>query len=423
MVIVALVWRLPSTLEAASSSPQLSASFPADVDPKSPDLPAAMDMFSWQSFVAASWPTGGAKIGQNGDNVTPWEQSWMNDFQVLVSSGTPVAWGTRADYPAGCESAPQSPPARTRVLEWTTKGLDRIGGAGSGQHATTPGSGPLIDQNGNYVRFEILFNEDMYDFIVTNKLYSRGGQKAYQPGQPVSFPSSAFGSAAEGAIMLKASWKIIGPGDNPKLFHTANAFVKDATAKNGCRYVQAGLVGLHISRKTSNFGKWIWATFEHVANAPASTDAPKGPYIFNNGQPGTDPSTWNLVPDQPWVPNVGNKTPVQVVRMIPVTPSAAPVNQTFQALLKAINQNSVFANYMLVGTQYPADSGSVIDIGGEPNPQFLANTTMETFLQGDSKGVLTPGVSSSCGECHADATMTDGRMTDFTYTLSRVTAP
>jgi hypothetical protein len=52
-------------------------------------------------------------------------------------------------------------------------------------------TGPLIDQNGHYVRYQILVNEPMYDYIVQNGLYSKAGQQAFT--QPISF---SFGFSA-----------------------------------------------------------------------------------------------------------------------------------------------------------------------------------------------------------------------------------
>ena len=51
---------------------------------------------------------------------------------------------------------------------------------------------------------------------------------------------------------------------------------------------------------------------------------------------------------------------------------------------------------------------------GAPAPSFLANTTLETYIQG-----TVPNVSSNCIECHNNATMTVPVASDFTYVLQR----
>ena len=76
-----------------------------------------------------------------------------------------------------------------------------------------------------------------------------------------------------------------------------------------------------------------------------------------------------------------------------------------------MNQKSVWANYQLISTMWPTDPTQPI---GAPAPTFLANTTLETYIQG-----TVPNVSSSCIHCHSNATMTVPVASDFTYILQR----
>src|SRR4026207_1533455 len=71
-------------------------------------------------------------------------------------------------------------------------------------------TGPLIDQNGNYTRYEILVNKPMFDYILSNTLYSKAGQKVFSGA--VKFPCGVL-NGPEGAIMVKSSWKVINPAD------------------------------------------------------------------------------------------------------------------------------------------------------------------------------------------------------------------
>ena len=64
----------------------------------------------------------------------------------------------------------------------------------------------------------------MFDYILNNKLYSRAGQSAFTG--TVSFPCG--GGTDAGAIMLKAAWKVLGTGDDPKHFHRTQALVYTA---------------------------------------------------------------------------------------------------------------------------------------------------------------------------------------------------
>ncbi|MBL0374595.1 hypothetical protein JJB09_21520 [Rhizobium sp. KVB221] len=391
---------------AAGSLPSLSATIPGDVAPGA--NASDIDNFSWQSFVAVNWPANGnEKIGANGDNVAVW-QFWKQDADVLVPDGqVPKPWTAPPTIPPYCT---QKAPAGTRILTHYTKG-------GELGDFLTPGNGPLIDQNGEYVRFEILVNEAMYDFILTNKLYSKAGQAAYNPGGVVAFPSGQKGGAP-GAIMLKVAWKILGPGDDPKRFHTALAYIYDPGPTPSCKLEQVGLVGLHISHKTTNAPQWIWSTFEHIDNAPLVGNMVPAHYNFNNGKDCESAGLCNVVPVGAWNPNSGVKTPVQVARLDDFTPSAKLQNDAYSQALAAVNPNSVFANYRLVGTQFPSDVTSKSAPSGVPIPRFLANTTMETYLQGQ-----VPIVSSNCAGCHYQATMSDQRLSDFSFILARVSSP
>lgn len=399
-----------SVLMAMPSSPTLSATMPGDVSIGA--KAAAIDDFSWQSFVAVNWPSDGkGVIGAHGDNIAVW-QFWKQDTDILVPAGqVPISWKSPSPIPPIC---PKGAPAGTRILTHITKG----GELGT---FTTPGSGPLIDQNGEYVRFEILVNESMYDFIVKNGLYSKTGQAAYNPGGEVAFPSGVENGAV-GAVMLKLAWKIMGAGDDPAKFHTAMAYLFDPGTTPKCQLKKVGLVGLHISHKTANAPQWVWSTFEHNDNAPLRGGTLSGHYSFNdaiaaNNQPGCGLAggNCNQVPVGKWDPNSGVKTPVQLVRLNDVTATAKANNSSYSAALKAVNAKSVFANYQLIGTQFPSDVTSQSTPYGVPLPQFLANTTMESFLQGQNNNT-----ASSCARCHYQATMSDQRLSDFSFILARV---
>lgn len=412
-LIAAAAFLVPSALAlpfaggTPTALPTLSATLPGDVA-KGADA-AAIDQFSWESFVALNWPSDGSPIGKGADDVATW-QFWKSDSDILVPDGqVPIPFSQPSPVPAPCT---QVGPPGARILTHDTK-MGRLG------DFLTPGDGPLIDQNGEYVRFEILVNEAMYDFILTNKLYSVAGQKAYSPGGTVTFPWGVRGGPA-GAIMLKVAWKILGKGDDTKRFHTAMAYLYNPTTNPQCQLRLVGMVGMHISQKTENAPQWVWSTFEHADNAPLAGSTGSGHYSFNDGNVknralGCDGVSCNLQPPGRWDPNAGNKTPTEAVRLTDFTATAMAQNAAYAAALKAVNPHAVFANYRLAGTQFPSDVNSKSDAAGVPLPTFLANTTMETYLQG-----AVPGTSSNCGGCHASANMSDSRLSDFTFILSRV---
>jgi len=403
------------------------------------------DFYSWLTFVALNWPAeGSAPIGKGprpgGDARTKWED--VTDFRqlsdVMLPNGQRPTWGARV-VPAECRS--KDGPGKM-VIHLIEEAFDQ-----------PFRSGPLIDQNGNYALFDILMNKPMFDYIVDNTLYSRAGQRLFtqgrfdgspdapsqSPGVPptpplgiVNFPKGsqpADGNPGTmGALMLKVSWKVLSNGEDPARFHTVDGLVYTAP-KNGkpgsCVEKKLGLVGFHAAHKTNDAPQWIWTTFEHVANAPEQQDVENNKVAgrkFNFYDPacGDGKCPVNQTPPQPWDPQVEpfpNGYKSQVVR-IPLPPEvsagARALNDRFHGLDGV--KGTVWQNYMLVSTQWPTDAANKVDPTGVPAPTYLANTTLETYSQGD-----TPLSSSSCMACHNNATThhVPAVASDFTFTLEK----
>jgi hypothetical protein len=382
----------------------------------------AFDIFSWNSFIALNWPPGPngkgdpkKKPGQSGDNATVWE-TWIGLDNIFLEGGKTPSWDAPPVIPQACQvNRRKGEP----VLVMVGKTPNLLTAAD--QPFKT---GPLIDQNKTYARFEIHANRSMFDYILNNKLYSRAGQSAFTG--TVSFPCG--GGTDAGAIMLKAAWKVLGTGDDPKHFHRTQALVYTAASSNptvgeSCTRQTVGLVGFHIGRRLNISSQWVWSTFEQIDNAPDDTEVRggtlKSKYNFFN--PACKDCPLNEPPPRPWVPNRPDKRPTQVVRInsLPeqAIASAKQQNQTAQALLAGVARKSVWQYYRLISTQWPTQTNNnctanPANPNGTPFPQFLANVTLETYVQG-----TTPQSSSSCINCHGNATMTNGAASDFTYLL------
>jgi hypothetical protein len=225
-----------------------------------------------------------------------------------------------------------------------------------------------------------------------------------------------------GAIMVKASWKVMGPHDDPSQFHTRTALVYTPPSDNPkieetCVKKTVGLVGMHIVHKTQSEPQWIWSTFEHAHNAPTQAEVNQNQLLagYNFYKPGC-PATKcpiNQPPPRPWNPNVlpfPQGFTSQVIRLIELTSEVHELNKSFQSLLKG----TVWENYILISTQWPTEGTSKTDPTGAPFPLFLANTTLETYSQGE-----VPQSSSSCMDCHGNAVDTLGHASDFTFILQR----
>lgn len=394
----------------------LSPHLPFDVTIVGNDMATTVrrsfDTFSWESFIALNWSKDSTElIGINGDNATVWE-TWKNSGDVFLEEGAkPTPWGVPNQIPAACSIKDG------KFLVMVGKTPDVL------NELELPfKTGPLIDQNGNYSRFEILMNQEMFEYIDDNELYSFDGQQAFDI--PAVFPEGSKQTKEWGAIMVKGAWKVMGENDDPSKFHTVEAIVYTPAQENpkineSCFKATVGLVGLHIGTKTKISPQWIWSTFEQVDNVPTFNEArDKDHYNYFNASADRE---INEAAARPWNPNIPNQIPTQVERLTPIDAGTATLNSEYQEKLRSVNPNSVWQYYELVGTQWPV---TPTDLPlGNPFPQFLGNATLETFIQGvikDNKVELAPNVSTSCMHCHNGATMSStGKASDFTFLLDR----
>jgi len=416
--------------------PPLSPNIPFDVTVPSQPPPTLdslqhdFDVMSWETFVALNWPVLAngqpnpeQQPGQNKDNSTFW-QTWKTSQEVFLPNGAPrTPWGTplaSSPLPALCRD--QLQPGE-HILTQVGKTPNLL------TESIQPfNNEPLIDQNGRYARFEILMNQTMFDHIVANKLYSKKTQASVTS---VVFPCGTTDpkDPQVGTIMLKASWKILNPAEiQGGRFHTMKALIytppsANPPIKEKCEHATVGLVGLHMVHKTKDAAQWVWSTFEHIDNCPTEGQPMAGhAYSFYN--PATPKAAINTPPARPWNPN--NIEPParrpQIVRILPIDPPTQQLNASYQAALRAVNPASVWQYYELVSTQWPTQPASSCDVEtsaptdmtGTPAPQFLGNSTLESYIQGK-----VPNVSSSCIECHLNATTTTHVFSDFTYLLER----
>lgn len=415
--------------------PALSPDVPPDVTITSNTLEGQQrdfDQLSWATFIALNWPATAdgepdkrKVIGQDGDNPTVWE-AWKETSEIFLPGGRrPPDWGTPRtppqDWPQSCKDLFQK---GDRLLVQVSKVPNLLT-----QSVQPFKTGPLIDQNGRYARFEILVNQSIFQAILDGNLYSKQGQ---QNVKKVVLPCGSKQTGEVGAIMVKAAWKLLSESEAQSgRFHTSTAIIytpasTDPPVAEKCERVAVGLVGMHIVHKTIGFPQWIWSTFEHVDNCPTNGEVADRP-AYNFFKKDAAGLKLNEPPPRPWDPNKVEPPDrrLQVMRMIPLTASTKSLNAKFQAALRAADRSgkpSVWANYELISTQWPTnpskscdvEAGAPVDRSGTPAPQFLGNSTLETYIQGK-----VPNVSSSCIECHANATTTQAVFSDFTYVLQQ----
>jgi hypothetical protein len=377
------------------------------------------DHFSWQCFVALNWP---ALIGPNGQPLRGvpdrgasmgafraprvWE-TWRSASELFRPDGTaPPAWD---DAELGTVDLPNS----RRVVGFTGKAAPRMDGSVDQAMA-----GALVDQNQHYVRYEIRLNQVYYDFVRTNRYYLRANLPAIGSGKPpVNMPMADGTARTYGVVEVKAAWAEMSGVTDPSTYYQTQAWIeKPGTNPPQQERVELGLVGLHIAIKTAPFQQWVWATFEHRANAPDLTAAAGGKWLFNDGS-GEKKSPAGFQPDSAWEPRLSDvvlpiptrQDVVQVYRVTPIAQTTALINSAYHALLKG----TVWENYQLIATQWPTDPARPVQpekdyprAAGSPFPfDHVANTSMETYFQVPLEDL--PGLGSSCLSCHYKAAQFD----------------
>jgi len=203
----------------------------------------------------------------------------------LFDSVHPGPSGSRF-YPVACRDIPDY--EQYRVLQQVGKVDDSF------LEAQTAGlsDDPVVDADGNFVRYEILYSPWMYEEVITKMLNEQStllnlitdvnlswGVENYTGGDP--------SNSQMGALMLKVAWRdASGLTDEEKAkYHIDDLLVfnpgyRNSSGKNSCELKPMAMVGMHIGHKTTKQPTWLWATFEHTQNAPdwtAQSPAPPSP--------------------------------------------------------------------------------------------------------------------------------------------------
>ncbi len=402
----AVVWgaTCPARPVRSVTSPQI----PSDVCIPDPFVNLTIDYFddySWRAFVAMVWP---AAKGQRGvpdhakDIVAAGPrvfETYKSLWEIFHDDGS----APNADFNsagAAVDNACRVDAGFGGVVLASKNGIDDIGQAGIGELL-----GPLVAQNGRYVRYQTLYNRVEFDEIVRNKFYLRSNL----PVVPSPRPDKPVFQFANGSVAIKAAWLDMAGISRArrKRFYTRSAIVKDpATGK--CSSVTVGLVGLHIVQKTPSRPQWIWSSFEQVDTAPNFQGA-VGTFTLNDGTPGPMPAENPLA----LVPLVRQPAaPFNVIRsaQAPIHFDTSVTNRGYQELLR----NTVWQYYKLVVTQWPLQPGNqalpvpATQTGeifhtfpgtgpGTSAKSAFANLSMETFDQGRPE--------LGCMSCHNQARM------------------
>lgn len=278
--------------------------------------------------------------------------------------------------------------------------------------------GIMIDQNGRSLYYSQYLNDTFVSFIQDQKLLDPEVVRQFDPQTP--FPVDT--------LELKASWKIVMPGENTDGFFTMPSSVYKLVNRNGVIVVDdtqpmdttLALVGFHIGGVVKDHPEMIWATFEHKDNAPDvpatfDADTPISDRDWTFYQANTPYSECNINPAksveltldeaaQTLTPITqvcrryafGND-PNQTTQSVPT--NIADVKRLNASVLSKMSSGDVWSNYFEVGAIWFAPGAKL-----EPNLPLatderltgslkLSNAVIETFTQSQS-------TMNNCFRCH-----------------------
>jgi hypothetical protein len=426
------IWAAEAPFTAGSSStsretmlsPDLPIDIPVSLDEETkllttnfPALQRLFDIFSWKTFIALNWPLGSDNkpLSNIADSGTPYWLTYHESLQVFRPDGAAPS----NEKPRFCANFKNNTELRELYLTSSlfSNSFDKDIADEENQAFTSP----LYDQNGKPVRYEVFLNDEEYDYLVENKLYNYDGQIEFSKShEPVNFPSGDRASGKHGVMELKLAWKVLDPkNDIPSRFYKQTVLLPDVDPDSGepiltangnfqkCAKQDVGLVGMHISTKTTSSPQWIWATFEHIDNLNVDDTTtvdgkPLKPLFHDNSTSGQILPV-NVPPirrDSNGKPDPNGALKTQVSRPIPVPKAKQNLNHAMQDILAA--ENSPLQYYELIDTQwptapYPNFPGYAAVAGGPspsnlpdaitrksvgaPAPVYLTNSIMETYLQ------------------------------------------
>jgi len=269
--------------------------------------------------------------------------------------------------------------------------------------------GILVDQDGRAVYTTIMINDIYRDFVIKNKLYDPEALRNFP--DTTNFPIGAFS--------LKAAWKVVADGENASNYYTTEAQIqklgysgKKIVLTNQLETVKVALVGFHIAVVVNGHPEMIWATFEHVNNAPYTVaDQLQTDIVSEEG--------YTFYKSKTLAQDCNNKA-IPVLKLDTVTQTLTPATQVFRQFRlgsgRSANQNnidrlnaqihgelapnSIWRNYVEIGAIWFKSSNAL-----KPNSSFnsnsalltgstqLSNSVIETFTQSDSE-------LNQCFGCH-----------------------
>jgi hypothetical protein len=336
--------------------------------------------WAWQAFLWLTQPSGAAASRRN-------FETFAYPGDLFVGSGEPPPYPGRTGQMLRL--------AVRRVKQDESVALSEISQAGKDD--------VLVDQQSQVVYYAVQINDVYYNFIRGNQYYIPDVLKGAPREQ--DFPTDGAGT-----IEIKTAWRLARVGervyiDNPAgRFITTDALIAPVSIQDGqlventANPVQAtvALVGVHVAGTVPNHAEFIWATFEHVDNAPDCASTPVGgggptgqPWSFY--RPGTACGSGGGTCNAGFSPSkTSSLAPTEACRVVPQgggsTDNVDHIKEINASVHGQLPATAIQRNYQLVGSLWtsgglPARS-LFHPLGKEQRGSLkLANVTMETFEQ------------------------------------------
>ena len=450
---------------------------PHDVSSSNPSQ-IELARFAWREFIALNWPSSYNSDGTRGN---PDKTKTALDFaQVGQDPNLPLVWQTymhrvelfpkdQTKFPQSFDVPPryyyeddipnlEDPGTHLSSLDNIFNNLDETSEinlctAFTTGDSTAPNADPdapltsflpgaprrvIYEAKANRVFHQYVKDKQLYDTITKRSLsnYTLGkisnstatdtlGGIFPCPNDDsvICFPHGIAGNPDSlGSIEVKASWRQLSEAEynsgrfltapvlyyrkgNPSVPNDTTVYYQVVSGEITTSVRPFGLVGLHIIHKTKNVPTYVFATFEQVDNL-ADTLPQNDLFIYNRN--------WNVVVD------TGR---IDITNRIhnPITTATMTVNKQVQSQAKALDPNSVWQYYQLIGTQGPANGNqdttnfllaNIVTETNEPLANFVGTLDGVNGVIGNPNGVnVHKGskffVQGGCKGCHGNSQKTD----------------
>lgn len=378
---------------------------------------------SWTSHAAVPAPDGTADFDSNcafhtwSWNTFLWMTQTGADGSLMFESFPTPAELFAADSPAKAADLPQGGglsliprPDKLAVAKGALdEDLSSIEQAGL--HGILVGQAPSGADGGHVVYFSQSVNQPFYDFVRAKGYYDKATYIAAPARE--NFPV--------GVMEFKFSWKLAQEGDVEAGFFVTEAQVaKLVTGPDGNVVTDASqaepqlvaLVGAHVVGSVKDHPEMIWATFEHIGNAP---DLPAGVSMGSDTPVSDQDFTFYAANTAARDANVSNGGTVaftdadaqlvgpvvNAVRQFAWGSDDSSAGQSNASDIQSLNasvatqvlaDDPIWKNYQLIGSVWGPPNTLLPNQNVTPQGSTkLSNATIETFTQANQQ----------CFSCHS----------------------